>query len=61
MRGASIVGAVVALVLTAGACAAQGDRVIESQVGQIRVQVVADRLEHGEAGPELIDISFNAA
>jgi predicted RNase H-like HicB family nuclease len=33
---------------------------------QARVQVlalrgVADRLEHGEAGPELLDISFNAA
>jgi predicted RNase H-like HicB family nuclease len=27
----------------------------------LAVRVVADRLEHGEAGPELQDISFKAA
>ena len=37
-----------------------------SSEAQVKVQalalrVVADRLEHGEAGPELVDISFNAA
>jgi predicted RNase H-like HicB family nuclease len=37
-----------------------------SDEAQVKVQalalrVVADRLEHGEAGPHLLDISFNAA
>jgi hypothetical protein len=32
-----------------------------SPVQALALRVVADRLEHGEAGPELISISFNAA
>ena len=31
------------------------------KVQALALRVVADRLEHGEAGPDLIDISFNAA
>jgi predicted RNase H-like HicB family nuclease len=31
------------------------------KVQALALRVVADRLEHGEAGPELINISFNAA
>jgi len=27
----------------------------------LALRVMADRLEHGEAGPELLDISFKAA
>jgi predicted RNase H-like HicB family nuclease len=27
----------------------------------LALRVVADRLEHGEAGPDLVDISFEAA
>ena len=33
----------------------------QARVQALALRVVADRLEHGEAGPELIDISFNAA
>lgn len=33
----------------------------QAKVQALALRVVADRLEHGEAGPELIDISFNAA
>ena len=33
----------------------------QSKVQALALRVVADRLEHGEAGPELINISFNAA
>jgi len=42
---------------------AYGESASEAQakVQALALRVVADRLEHGEAGPELIDISFNAA
>jgi predicted RNase H-like HicB family nuclease len=33
----------------------------QAKVQALALRVVADRLEHGEAGPELVDISFNAA
>ena len=33
----------------------------QAKVQALTLRVVADRLEHGEAVPELIDISFNAA
>ena len=33
----------------------------QAKVQALALRVVADRLEQGEAGPELIDISFNAA
>ncbi len=33
----------------------------EARVQARALRVVADRLEHGEAGPDLLDISFNAA
>ena len=33
----------------------------KARVLALALRVVADRLEHGEAGPELLDISFNAA
>ena len=33
----------------------------KARVEVLALRVVADRLEHGEAGPELLDISFNAA
>lgn len=33
----------------------------QAKVQALALRVVADRLEHGDAGPELIDISFNAA
>jgi len=33
----------------------------QAKVQALGLRVVADRLEHGEAGPQLIDISFNAA
>jgi predicted RNase H-like HicB family nuclease len=33
----------------------------QAKVQALALRVVADRLEHGEAGPELINISFNAA
>ena len=33
----------------------------EARVKALALRVVADQLEHGEAGPELGDISFNAA
>jgi len=32
-----------------------------SKVQALALRVVADRLEHGEAGPDLLDISFIAA
>jgi predicted RNase H-like HicB family nuclease len=32
-----------------------------SKVQALALRVVADRLEHGEAGPDLLSISFNAA
>jgi predicted RNase H-like HicB family nuclease len=34
---------------------------VQAKVQALALRVVADRLEHGEAGPELINISFNAA
>ena len=33
----------------------------QAKVQALALRVVADRLEQGEAGPELINISFNAA
>jgi predicted RNase H-like HicB family nuclease len=33
----------------------------KSKVQALALRVVADRLEHGEAGPDLITISFAAA
>ena len=33
----------------------------QAKVKALALRVVADQLEHGEAGPELGDISFNAA
>ena len=44
-------------VLAYGASAAEA----QARVQALALRVVADRLEHGEAGPELIAISFNAA
>jgi predicted RNase H-like HicB family nuclease len=32
-----------------------------SKVQALALRVIAERLEHGEAGPELLRISFNAA
>ena len=32
-----------------------------SRVQALALRVIAERLEHGEAGPELLNISFNAA
>ncbi len=44
-------------VLAYGSSAAEA----QARVQALALRVVADRLDHGEAGPELIDISFNAA
>jgi predicted RNase H-like HicB family nuclease len=33
----------------------------QAKVQALALRVVADRLEHGEAGPDLLEISFNAA
>ena len=33
----------------------------QAKVQALALRVVADRLEHGEAGPGLLDISFQAA
>lgn len=33
----------------------------KAKVQALALRVVADRLEHGEAGPELLSISFSAA
>ncbi len=33
----------------------------KARVQALALRVVADRLEHGEAGPDLLNISFNAA
>ena len=33
----------------------------QAKVQALALRVVADRLEHGEAGPELLDITFQAA
>ena len=44
-------------VLAYGAAASEA----QARVQALGLRVVADRLEHGEAGPDLIDISFNAA
>lgn len=32
-----------------------------SKVQALALRVIAERLEHGKAGPELLSISFNAA
>jgi predicted RNase H-like HicB family nuclease len=44
-------------VLAYGASASEA----QAKVQALALRVVADRLERGEAGPDLIDISFNAA
>ena len=33
----------------------------KAKVQALALRVVADRLEHGEAGPDLLDIRFDAA
>jgi predicted RNase H-like HicB family nuclease len=33
----------------------------QARVQALALRVVAERLEHGEAGPDLVDISFQAA
>jgi len=33
----------------------------QSKVQALALRVIADRLEHGEAGPDLVNISFAAA
>ena len=33
----------------------------QAKVQALALRVVGERLEHGEAGPELLDISFQAA
>ena len=33
----------------------------QAKVQALALRVVAERLEHGEAGPQLLDISFRAA
>ena len=33
----------------------------QARVQALALRVVAERLEHGEAGPEFVDISFQAA
>ena len=33
----------------------------QARVQALALRVVAERLEHGEAGPQLLDISFRAA
>ena len=42
---------------------AYGDtqQVAVSRVQALALRVIAERLEHGEAGPDLLSISFNAA
>ncbi len=37
------------------------EQVAKAKVQALALRVVADRLEHGEAGPELLSISFAAA
>ena len=32
-----------------------------AKIQALALRVIAERLEHGEAGPELLSISFNAA
>jgi predicted RNase H-like HicB family nuclease len=39
----------------------ESEDVALSKVQALALRVVAERLEHGEAGPELLTISFNAA
>ena len=42
---------------------AYGDspQVAVAKVQALALRVIAERLEHGEAGPDLLSISFNAA
>ena len=37
------------------------EQVANAKVQALALRVVADRLEHGEAGPDLLSISFAAA
>ena len=37
------------------------ERAALSRVQALALRVIAERLEHGEAGPDLLSISFNAA
>jgi len=34
---------------------------VQARVQALALRVIAERLEHGEAGPDLLSISFNAA
>lgn len=42
---------------------AYGDtqQIAVSKIQALALRVIAERLEHGEAGPDLLSISFNAA
>ena len=37
------------------------EQVAVSKIQALALRVIAERLEHGETGPELLSISFNAA
>ena len=39
----------------------ENQEAVVSKVQALTLRVVAERLEHGETGPELLSISFNAA
>ena len=39
----------------------ESEDAVLSRVQALALRVIAERLEHGEAGPELLTISFNAA
>ena len=39
----------------------QTEQAALSRVHALTLRVIAERLEHGEAGPDLLRISFNAA
>jgi predicted RNase H-like HicB family nuclease len=39
----------------------ESEDAVLSKVQALALRVIAERLEHGEAGPELLTISFNAA
>jgi predicted RNase H-like HicB family nuclease len=39
----------------------ESEDVARARVQALALRVIAERLDHGEAGPELLTISFNAA
>jgi predicted RNase H-like HicB family nuclease len=47
--------------LPGAAAYGSSEEVAIAKVKALALRVVADRLEHGEAGPELLSISFAAA